>query len=253
MHAVLTAADVPGENDTGPIIHDEPLLPADDVRFYGQAVAWVVADDETIAQRAAKVVKVDYQALPARLTVAQAIAEQAFHLPPAHVIRGDVDRALLDAPHRLAGELDVGGQDHFYLETQASWAQIDSEGIVQVMSSTQHPTETQIIVARVLGIPLDGVAVSAEGRLDLRGFFGVAAAALVAMRTPNAPLLLGLRTGILARGSSRNLHVRHACHLRSLGRPDEPQARAGAVPIVSQRPPAARDARRGLLADPVHR
>ena len=151
--AILTAHDIPGENDTGPILHDEPLIPAGVVEFYGQAVAWVVAEDEAAAQAAARHVAVKYEPLPARLSLKQAIADQQFHLPPAQVMRGDADTALASATHRLSGEIDIGGQDHFYLETQASWVQIDAEGIVQVTSSTQHPTETQIIVARVLGIP----------------------------------------------------------------------------------------------------
>lgn len=150
---VITAHDIPGENDTGPIIHDEPLIPASEVQFHGQAVAWIAAEDEAAAQAAARHVRVAYEPLPARLTLQQAIAEQAFHMPPSTVTRGDADAALAAAPHRLHGEVECGGQDHFYLETQASWVQIDSEGIVQVVSSTQHPTETQIIVARVLGIP----------------------------------------------------------------------------------------------------
>jgi xanthine dehydrogenase large subunit len=151
--AVITAHDVPGENDTGPILHDEPLIPASEVQFHGQAVAWIAAEDEAAAQAAARHVRVAYEVLPARLSLRQAIEEQAFHLPPSTVARGDADAALAAAPHRLRGEVECGGQDHFYLETQASWVQIDSEGIVQVVSSTQHPTETQIIVARVLGIP----------------------------------------------------------------------------------------------------
>jgi xanthine dehydrogenase large subunit len=151
--AVLTAHDVPGENDTGPILHDEPLMPAGEVQFHGQAVAWIVAEDEAAAQAAARHVRVSYEALPACLTLRQAIDEGQFHLPPATVSRGDAAAALVAAPHRLRGDVDCGGQDHFYLETHASFVQIDSEGLVQVVSSTQHPTETQIIVARVLGIP----------------------------------------------------------------------------------------------------
>ena len=151
--AILTAHDVPGENDTGPILHDEPLIPASLVEFYGQAVAWVVAEDEAAAQAAAALVTVRYEPLPARLTLREAIAQEQFHLPPAHVTRGDAATALASAPHRLEGEIEIGGQDHFYLETQASWVQIDADGLVHITSSTQHPTETQIIVARVLGIP----------------------------------------------------------------------------------------------------
>jgi xanthine dehydrogenase large subunit len=169
VHAVLTAGDVPGENDTGPIFHDEPLIPPDTVLFHGQAVAWVVADDEALAQAAAKRVSVTCEALPALLSIEQAIAAQAFHLPTARVARGDASTAMARAPLRLSGELRIGGQDHFYLETQASWVEIDGEGTVQVASSTQHPTETQIIVARVLGLPAHRVVCRS---LRMGGGFG---------------------------------------------------------------------------------
>ncbi|TDR38724.1 xanthine dehydrogenase molybdenum binding subunit apoprotein [Tahibacter aquaticus] len=154
---VLTAHDIPGENDTGPILHDEPLIAGERVQFYGQPVAWVVAADEAQARAAANLVKVNYEALPALLTLEQAIAAQSFHLPPAQVSRGDALTALELAPRRVCGEVSIGGQDHFYLETQASWVQIDAEGLVQIVASTQHPTETQIIVARVLGIAANRV------------------------------------------------------------------------------------------------
>ena len=186
---VLTATDVPGTNDLGPIVHDEPVMPADLVSFYGQAVAWVVAEDETRAAAAAKAVRVDYEALPAILDVHAAIAANAFHLPPAKVERGDVGSGLANAPHRLHGELMIGGQDHFYLETQACWAQVDSEGTVQLTSSTQHPSETQHMVAHVLGIPSNRVVCRC---LRMGGGFGgketqanpfAAAVALAAWKT----------------------------------------------------------------------
>ncbi len=201
VHAVLTAADVPGENDTGPIIHDEPLIPRDTVQFFGQAVAWVVADDERIAELAARQVEVRYEALPACLTIAQAIAERRFHLPPARVASGDAAAALARAPHRVAGEVDCGGQDHFYLETQASWVEIDGDGTVHVTSSTQHPTETQIIVARVLGIPANRVVCRC---LRMGGGFGgketqanpyAAIAALAAWKSKR-PVRIKLRRGL---------------------------------------------------------
>ncbi|MDZ4813019.1 MAG: xanthine dehydrogenase molybdopterin binding subunit [Pseudomonadota bacterium] len=201
VYAVLTAADIPGENDTGPILHDEPLIPADLVQFYGQAVAWVVAVDEATAARAAKRVKVNYQGLPACLSIDQAIAAHAFHLPPELVQRGDAETALAAAAHVLDGQVRVGGQDHFYLETQASWVAIDSEGIVQISSSTQHPTETQIIVARVLGIPASRVVCRC---LRMGGGFGgketqanpyAAIAALAAWKT-GRPVRIKLPRGI---------------------------------------------------------
>ena len=190
--AVVTAADIPGENDTGPIVHDEPLMPSDKVQFHGQAVAWVVACDEATAWAGAAEVAVRYEPLPACTDIAGAIATQAYHRPPAQVSRGDADAQLQKSTHRIQGEIRIGGQDHFYLETQASWAEIDSEGIVQVSASTQHPSETQIIVARVLGLPANRVVCRS---LRMGGGFGgketqanpyAAIAALAAWRTRRA-------------------------------------------------------------------
>jgi len=187
--AVLTAADIPGENDSGPIVHDEPVIATGDVRYHGQPVAWVLAEDEATAMAAARAVRVDYRPLPACLSIAEAIAQQRFHLPPVEIARGDAAAALAQAPHVLSGEVDNGGQDHFYLETHTSWAQIDSEGLVQVTSSTQHPSETQVIVARVLGLPAHRVVCRC---LRMGGGFGgketqansfAAVAALAAWRT----------------------------------------------------------------------
>ncbi len=199
--AVLTASDIPGENDTGPIIHDEPLIPAETVQFHGQAVAWVLARDARTAAAAARLVEVEYEPLPALLDIEQAIAAGSFHLPAAKVARGDATAALASAEHRVEGELAVGGQDHFYLETQASWVSIDAEGTVQICSSTQHPTETQIIVARVLGIPAHRVVCRC---LRMGGGFGgketqanpyAAVAALAAWKS-GLPVRIKLPRGI---------------------------------------------------------
>jgi xanthine dehydrogenase large subunit len=200
VHTVLTARDVPGENDSGPIVHDEPLIPADTVQFHGQAVAWIVAESEALGHAAAKRVQVTYEPLPACLTIADAIAQERFHLSPSQVARGDAEIALANAPHRLDGEVSCGGQDHFYLETHASWAAIDGDGIVHITSSTQHPTETQIIVARVLGIPMHRVVCRC---LRMGGGFGgketqanpYAALAALAAHVTQRPVRIKLARG----------------------------------------------------------
>jgi len=166
--AVLTAADVPGENDTGAARHDEPLFPVE-VCFAGQAVAWVVAETEEQARRAAAIVAVDYEPLPAILSIEQAIAADSFLTAGERLHRGDAEAALRAAPHRLEGELAIGGQEHFYLETQAALAYRDDDGGMFVHSSTQHPSETQEIVARVLGVPKHAVVVQC---LRMGGAFG---------------------------------------------------------------------------------
>ena len=164
----LGAGDVPGENDVGPVRHDEPLFP-ERVCFHGQAVAWVVAESFEQARVAAEQVRVRYEPLPAVDSIASAIEAGSFHAPPERMQRGDPQRALAQAAEQLTGELFIGGQEHFYLETQAALAQPEEAGGVFVHSSTQHPTETQEVVARVLGIAKHLVTVQC---LRMGGAFG---------------------------------------------------------------------------------
>ncbi len=165
---MLTAKDVPGDNDTGASRHDEPLFP-EVVEFQGQPVAWVLGETEEAARLAAASVTVEVEPLPAILDIEQAIAAQSFLTEPFTIRRGDVAGGLAAAPHRLSGELHVGGQEHFYLETQAAFALVDESGELLVHSSTQHPSETQAIVAHVLGCARNAVTVQS---LRMGGAFG---------------------------------------------------------------------------------
>ncbi len=166
---VLTAADVPGVNDTGVIVEDEILLPTEEVSYWGQAIVWVAAETEDAARQGAAKVVVDYEPLPAIVTIQEAIDRNSFHNQPQRVGRGDPATALQQSEFVLSGEIEVNGQDHFYLETQTSWVIPDGEGHYQVYASTQHPTETQIIVARVLGLPVNQIVVTC---LRMGGGFG---------------------------------------------------------------------------------
>lgn len=157
---VLTAADVPGHNNTGVIAADEALFPTEDISHWGQAVVWAVGTTEQAARQAAEKVVVTYEPLEPVLTIPAAIAAQSFHTRTQTIRRGDPAAALQQANHRLSGELAVNPQDHFYLETQTSWVIPDGEGHYQVYSSTQHPSETQTIVAEVLGIARNQVVVT---------------------------------------------------------------------------------------------
>jgi xanthine dehydrogenase large subunit len=157
---VLTAADVPGHNNTGVIVADEVLFPTEDVSHWGQAVVWAVGTTEQAARQAAAKVVVAYEPLEPVLTVEAAIATQSFHTHTQTIRRGDPQTTLQATPLRLKGELAVNPQDHFYLETQTSWVIPDGEGHYQVYASTQHPSETQAIVAEVLGIAWNQVVVT---------------------------------------------------------------------------------------------
>ncbi|WP_406030071.1 xanthine dehydrogenase molybdopterin binding subunit [Nocardioides sp. NBC_00163] len=164
---VLTANDVPGINDAG-VKHDEPLFPTE-VMFHGHAVCWVLGETQEAARLGAAAVEVDYEPLPSLVTVTEAIAAESFQGTPRNLERGDVTAALENAAHVFEGEFEFAGQEHFYLETHASLALVDEGGQVLVHSSTQHPSETQEIVAHVLGVPSHEVTVQC---LRMGGAFG---------------------------------------------------------------------------------
>ncbi len=167
MVRVLTAADVPGVNDAG-IKHDEPLFPSE-VMFYGHAVCWVLGETQEAARQGAEAVRVRYRPLPAIISLTEAIEAGSFQGHQRTVSRGDARAALAAAAHRFAGTFEFGGQEHFYLETHASLALVDENGQVFVQSSTQHPSETQEIVAHVLGLSSHAVTVQC---LRMGGGFG---------------------------------------------------------------------------------
>jgi xanthine dehydrogenase large subunit len=156
---VITWQDVPGELDIAPLTHGDPLMAKDKVEYVGQVIAVVAAEDPEIAWRAAQAIKVTYRDLPARLDVIQSLRE-GFLVQEAHRHqRGDADRALAQAKHRIQGELHVGGQEHFYLETQIASVMPAEDGGMLVYSSTQNPTEIQKLVASVLNLPMHRVTI----------------------------------------------------------------------------------------------
>ena len=164
---VLTADDVPGVNDAGEK-HDEPLFPSE-VMFYGHAVVWVLGETLEQARQGAEAVVVDYDELPSLVSVRDAIAAESFQGNQRTVSRGDADEALKSAAYRFEGELEFGGQEHFYLETNAALALVDENGQLFIQSSTQHPSETQDIVSHVMGLSAHQVTVQC---LRMGGGFG---------------------------------------------------------------------------------
>ncbi|MCG2586100.1 xanthine dehydrogenase molybdopterin binding subunit [Massilia sp. TS11] len=156
---VILASDIPGANDCGPIIHDDPILADGVVQYVGQPVFIVVAQSHAQARRAARLAQIDYEDLPAILTPQQAKAAQSYVLPPMHLARGDAQAAFEAAPRKLAGELYVGGQEQFYLEGQIAYAMPQEGQGMRVLSSTQHPSEMQHVVAHALAVPSHAVVV----------------------------------------------------------------------------------------------
>ncbi len=186
--AVLTAADIPGVNDCGPILHDDPILADGLVMYVGQPIFMVVADSHDNARRAARMAKVGYDELPAILTPQAAKAAQSYVLPPMHLARGDCQAALALAPHTLKGQLYAGGQEQFYLEGQIAYAIPKEDQGMLVQCSTQHPSEMQHVVAHALGLHSHHVVVECRrmgggfGGKESQSALWAAAAAIAAAR-----------------------------------------------------------------------
>ena len=168
--AVLTADDIPGENDLSPMhTHDEEILCSGEVHYHGQVLFAVVAEDRETARRAARLAVVEYEKLPAITEIEQAIEQQSWVAEPRELVRGDAEAAIAGAAFRLGGELNTGGQEHFYLEGQVSMALPEEDGDMRILSSSQNPTEIQMLAAQALGRL--GNAVTVEVR-RMGGAFG---------------------------------------------------------------------------------
>ena len=168
---VFTADDVPGGNDIGcNHLGDEPLFATDLVQYVGQPIFAVAAETRDQARRAARLAVIDYEELAPVLDYETAKAGGTLVTTPMTLKRGDAKAAIALARHQLSGRMQIGGQEHFYLESQAALAVPGEDGDVTVHSSTQHPSEVQHVVASVLDVP-DG-AVTVEVRRMGGGFGG---------------------------------------------------------------------------------
>jgi xanthine dehydrogenase large subunit len=193
---VATAADVPGENNYGSVVHDDPIFAADLVQYAGQPVFAVAADSYTIARRATRRVRIEYEPLPAILDIRAALAAGAAVLPAQHLLRGTPHEVLARSPRRLQGTVQMGGQDHFYLEGQIAIAIPQEDRGMLVVSSTQHPSEVQQIVAHALGWPVNRVTVQCR---RMGGGFG---------GKETQPALIAAAAAVLAHKSARAVKLR---------------------------------------------
>jgi xanthine dehydrogenase large subunit len=147
--SVIAAADIPGNNNIGPVLPDEPVFAIDSVQFRGQPLFAVAATSVEAARRAARLARVEYQPLQPVLTIEQALEKQQFVVPSLVVTRGD---PRVSSKHKINGKMRCGGQEHFYLEGQVALAIPGEREEMLVHSSTQHPTEVQHLVAAALGV-----------------------------------------------------------------------------------------------------
>jgi len=167
--AVLTAADIPGHNDVGPVLHDDPIFVTGNIEFHGQVVFAVVAKTRDQARRATRLGKVEASTGTHCVTVDDALAADSHILPDYTFRKADSAAALAASDKRVKGRIRIGGQEHFYLEGQVSLAIPGEDGDMLVHTSTQHPSEMQHLIARMLKVPV--VAVTIEVR-RMGGAFG---------------------------------------------------------------------------------
>ena len=191
--AVLTAEDLPFENDVSPSIHDEPLLSDGAIHYLGQPIFLVVADSHLNARKAARLGDISFTQETPILTIEDALAaDSRFEDGPRIWSAGDAAQALKDAPKSLSGSITMGGQEHFYLESQAALAQPQDNGDMVVNSSTQHPTEIQHKVAHAIGVPMNAVRVETRrmgggfGGKESQGNALAVACAIAAQKTGRA-------------------------------------------------------------------
>lgn len=196
---IVSAADIPGVNDWGSIVKDDPILADQELRYLGQPVFAVIATTREVARRVAAKAKeaMRIEPLPAVIAHREAHRKGQYVLPAMHLQRGEARAAIDSAPHKLEGSFDVGGQEQFYLEGQISYAVPKEDGNMLVHCSTQHPSEMQHLVAHALHVQAHQVQV--ECRRMGGGFGGkesqsapFACIAAVAARKLNRPVKLRL-------------------------------------------------------------
>jgi len=156
---VCIASDIPGDNNFGPIIADDPIFATDLVQYVGQPVFAVAATTVDAARKATRLANIDYSALDAILDPLMAVEKKSFVLPSETLVRGDPDAALKAAPHRASRRVYLGGQDQFYLEGHIAMAVPQEDNCLLIYSSTQHPDEVQMLVAHATHRPANDVTV----------------------------------------------------------------------------------------------
>ena len=166
---ILTAKDIPGENQIGGILPDETLFAEDEVHFRGQVIALIVGTSEHHCRMAAKLIKVEYEELPVIVDPREAQAKGKLIIPPRQFKLGDTKAAWAQCDYVFEGRSDVNGQEHLYIETQGAYSRPKEDGSIVVSSSTQSPTAVQRTISRVLGIPMHKIEVDT---VRLGGGFG---------------------------------------------------------------------------------
>ncbi|MBT8084498.1 MAG: xanthine dehydrogenase molybdopterin binding subunit [Woeseia sp.] len=193
---VMVAKDIPGTNNCGPVVQDDPILAPGIVQYVGQAVFAVAARTVDEARKAVALAEIEYEELAAILDPLTAVEKKSFVLPSETLERGDATSAIHEAPHRLQGRVELGGQDQFYLEGQIAMALPREDGDLFVYSSTQHPGEVQHLVAHAIGRQSKDVVVECR---RMGGAFG---------GKESQPALIACIAGLMANRTNKPCKLR---------------------------------------------
>jgi len=166
---IYTAKDIPGINELGIIVEDEPLLAEEELHFVGQAIAIIIAETELIARKAKKLINIEFEEFPIITDEREARIKEQFIVPPRTFKLGDTSKAFAQCDYVIDGVAKSGGQEHLYIETQGAYVVPIENDCLMVHSSTQGPTSVQKIVARILGVSMHKVEVDVR---RLGGAFG---------------------------------------------------------------------------------
>jgi xanthine dehydrogenase large subunit len=169
VERIFTYKDVLGENQIGGIIPDEPLWAEDEVHFWGQPIAFIVAETEAIAKKARALIEIEIDELPVITTAIEAKEKGSFINEPRSFVLGNTDESFTDCEYVIEGETFSNGQEHLYLETQGCYVVPQENGSIKITSSTQGPTQVQKTAAKVLGVSMHKIEVDV---IRLGGGFG---------------------------------------------------------------------------------
>ncbi len=148
--SVATFKDIPGRNDVGPVFDGDPIFPKTKVEYFGQPIFAVAATTTEFARKAVLKAKITYTELKPIITIEEALKKNNLLFNPRIIKKGNPQNKINRSKNKLIGKFNTGSQEHFYLEGQVCLVIPQEDNNFQVYSSTQHPSETQQIIAKML-------------------------------------------------------------------------------------------------------
>jgi len=186
--AVVTSSDISGRNDVGPVYDGDPIFPKK-AEYYGQPLFAVAAKTTEQARKAVLKAKITYKTLKPVTTIKEALKKKSYVLKEKIIKKGDATKAIENSVNRLNGSFTTGSQEHFALEGQTAFVIPQEDNDYKVFSSTQHPSETQQVIAKMLNQKSNTITVETRrigggfGGKETQSFIFAAICTLLAKKT----------------------------------------------------------------------